>query len=525
MWPCPVPLQRADFCRCERAQLVNDPPMIIRCPFGTHTVSESRTNGANGSSVATTSDIAMLRRRQLCRDRTLWARARAFDHMFRMFRIPARGREGRGRSAVQRRGRAGRSPHRPPQGLGGGPTFERRPKGMTMGGALHGIKVLDLTHARAGPTCTRQLADFGAEVIMVRSPHRGEALTGQQSDDDNLRRGKQSVLIDMRAPGGLDTFLRLVDQADVVVENFRPQVKFRLGIDPESLWERNPRLVYASISGYGQVGPEADRAGVDPVVQAMSGLMSVTGQPGTGPWRAGIAVSDVASGTFLTQGILAALVARERTGVGQWVSTSVLEAMVDFMEFQALRWLNEGEVPAQVGNMHPQIYGSNTYETADGHLAVFLMRDADYLKLFDVCGASHLAEDSRFSTGAARSEHRETLIETMRALFREQPTSYWVSRLVAADIPTQPVQRLDEVFAHPQIQALELTRSISAPGGRTTTVLRHPVTMSATPTDFRPAVSSAGQDTVEVLLAHGFEADEVDRLVAARAVSSANFAD
>ncbi len=232
-------------------------------------------------------------------------------------------------------------------------------------GALDGICVLDLTLARAGPTCTRQLADMGADVIQISSPARGD-LGG--SDVHNLNRNKRSILIDLKSEAGLEVFFRLVDAADVIVENFRARVKERLGIDYPAVSARNPKIIYASISGFGQEGPYRDRPGLDQVAQGMGGLMSVTGQPGSGPWRTGIAVSDTASGTFLTQGVLAALFARERTGHGQWVHTSLLESMINFMDFQATRWLIDDEVPQQAGNDHPTLVPMVTSKPRHGHL-------------------------------------------------------------------------------------------------------------------------------------------------------------
>ena len=235
---------------------------------------------------------------------------------------------------------------------------------------LEGVTVVDLAVARAGPTCVRQLADLGADVVQVAAPRGVAAFASGGSDGQNLHRNKRSVVLDLTLDAGRDVLLRLVEQADVLVENFRPSVKYKLRIDPDTLWALNPRLVYASISGFGQDGPYADYPGVDQIAQGLGGLMSVTGPPGTGPSRAGIAISDTAAGTILTQGVLAALIARERTGRGQWVRTSLLEAMISFMDFQATRWLIDGDVPGQVGNQHPTIVPMGAYPTADGYVNV-----------------------------------------------------------------------------------------------------------------------------------------------------------
>ncbi len=239
-------------------------------------------------------------------------------------------------------------------------------------GPLSGYRVVDLTQARAGPVCTRQLADLGAEVISIGHPGRGD-LGG--TDRWNLTRNKRSVLLDLARPEGRGVFLELCKSCDVLVENFRPAVKHRLRIGPEDVWEVNRRLVYGSISGFGQTGPYAERPGVDQIAQGMSGIMSVTGPPGTGPWRAGIAISDMAAGTLLTQGILAALLERERTGRAQWVHTSVLEAMINFMDFQAVRWPNGEACPEQVGNDHPTVVPMGCFRTGDGYVNLAALSD------------------------------------------------------------------------------------------------------------------------------------------------------
>src|SRR6202163_2363239 len=241
--------------------------------------------------------------------------------------------------------------------------------------ALSRFTVLDLTRVRSGPTCVRQLADWGANVIKIELPPEpggGDPLGGPRegSDFQNLHRNKRSMTLNLKSPAAVAALKRMVKKADVVVENFRPDVKGRLGIDYPKLRKINPKLVYASISGFGQTGPYADRPGVDQIAQGMGGLMSVTGPPGSGPWRTGIAISDTASGTFLTQGVLAALIARQRTGRGQWVHTSLLESMINLMDFQACRWLTDGEVPGQQGNDHPVFFPMGMYRSGDGYINI-----------------------------------------------------------------------------------------------------------------------------------------------------------
>lgn len=383
-------------------------------------------------------------------------------------------------------------------------------------GPLADVRVVDLAIARAGPTCVRQLADMGAAVVQVVDPGRAD-LGG--SDAVNLHRGKRSIVIDLKHPDGLEVFLELVDRADVLVENFRADVKRRLGIGYEALSQRNPRLVYASISGFGQEGPYAARPGLDQIAQGMGGLMSVTGPPGSGPWRAGIAISDTASGTFLTQGVLAALYARERTGRGQWVHTSLLESMINFMDFQATRWLIDGVVPGQSGNDHPTLFPMGTFETRDGCVNIAVLSGWD--RFLTAIESPELARDPRFADFGARLRHREELRTLVGAKLRMRTSAEWIEILSRADIPCGPVLGLDEVFADPQVQALGLTRHVEHEEIGGIDVLRHPVTFSETPAGVRRAPPVAGRHTREVLVEIGCAPGRIDALIASGAVGVA----
>jgi crotonobetainyl-CoA:carnitine CoA-transferase CaiB-like acyl-CoA transferase len=312
-------------------------------------------------------------------------------------------------------------------------------------------------------------------------------------------------------------FLRLVDRADVFVENMRPSVKHRLGIGPDALLARNPRLVYASLSGFGQDGPYAERPGVDQIAQGLSGVMSVTGPPGSGPWRTGIAISDTGAGTFLTQGVLAALFARERTGRGQWVHTSLLESMVNLMDFQACRWLTDGVVPQQEGNDHPTFFPMGTYRSADGHLNIGGLKSIDaFLGAID---ALDLLADERFATADGRRARRHEFNAACEERLARGPTAHWVARLNEAGIPAGPVYAVDETFADPQVQHLALDEVVDAPAGPVH-VLRHPVTLSETPAAVQGGVPAPGEHTRAVLAELGYDEATIDALLASGAAAT-----
>lgn len=361
-----------------------------------------------------------------------------------------------------------------------------------MTGPLDGVRVIDATSARSGPTCSRQLADMGAEVIRVE---RGRRFTGG-SDEWNLNRNKKSVLIDMKDQAGHDALLQLIDGADVFLENWRPQVKHRLGLGPEEMLARNPRLVYGSISGFGQDGPYGNRPGVDQIAQGMGGLMSVTGPPETGPWRVGVAVCDVVAGMLLAQGVVSALFARDRTGRGQWVQTSLLETAISLLDFQATRWLIDGVEPAQEGNNHPTFPAMGTFPTADGQINIGVLLEFDrFVELID---RQDLVGDPRFVTAAARAENRAALNQEVSDALRRRPTQEWID-LLAELMPAGPVYRVSEVFADAQVRHLQVTEAVETSDGRTIEVLRHPVRFSDTPTSVRSGPPKLGQHTDEVL--------------------------
>src|ERR1700728_832906 len=329
--------------------------------------------------------------------------------------------------------------------------------------ALSRFTVLDLTRVRSGPTCVRQLADWGANVIKIESPPGPEEPMGgprEGSDFQNLHRNKRSMTLDLKSPAGLAAFRRMVKKADVVVENFRPNVKKRLGIDYQTLRKINPRIVYASISGFGQDGPYRDRPGFDQIAQGMGGLMSITGEPGRGPMRVGIPVADLTAGIFAAMGILIALLEREESGEGQWVKSSLLGAQIAMLDFQAARWTIGHEVPGQAGNDHPTSMPTGVYVTVDGHFNIGASGDAIYARFCKVIGAPDLATDPRFVTNTDRSKNRRDLGEAINAITRTKPSAEWIAILNAAGVPCGPIYSIDQVFADPHVRPLNITRHV-----------------------------------------------------------------
>ncbi len=345
---------------------------------------------------------------------------------------------------------------------------------------LDDLLVLDLTIARAGPTAVRHLADWGARVLRIEPTDPGVGLLGDPDTSDyiNLHRSKQLIQLDLRDTDDRRRFFRLVEQADVLVENNRPPVKAKLGIDYAACAAINPRLVYGSISGYGQEGPASTKGAVDQIIQGAGGLMSVTGLPDHGPVRTGIAVSDCAAGHQLAIGILIALHERARTGLGQWVRVSLLEAMITFLDFQAVRWTIDGRVPSTEGNHHPTARPMGTYRAADGYLNVAAPSDRLWARLCEALEAPELAADARFATPRDRYRNRDALNETLEARFTTRSRDEWVAVLDAAGIPCGPVLAIDEVFADPQVQHLQMLERVDHPVRGPVDVLRNPITMS-----------------------------------------------
>jgi crotonobetainyl-CoA:carnitine CoA-transferase CaiB-like acyl-CoA transferase len=379
---------------------------------------------------------------------------------------------------------------------------------------LSHLRVLDLTQVRAGPTCTRLLADFGAEVIRVDRP--GEADRVREAFDAvDLHRGKKSILLDLAKPEGLDVFLRLVPGTDVVVENFRPRVKHRLGIDYERLSALNPRLIYASISGFGQSGPYGDRPGYDQIVQGMSGLMSITGTEATGPLRIGIPIGDLLAGYFAGIGILVALVERERSGRGQWLDTSLLAALAGSLSFQAGTFLNTGRVPPPVGNHHPLSSPMGVYRARDGHLNLAVGSEVMWRRFCEAIGRPALADDPRFATNQGRIDRRPALNAIIEEVLADASSTEWVERLNRAGVACGPIYDLGQVFADPQVQQLRLVEDLVHPLHGPMRVLGQPVALHRTPAKVTAPSPLPGQHTREVLSLAGLDPAAVAGLLAA----------
>jgi crotonobetainyl-CoA:carnitine CoA-transferase CaiB-like acyl-CoA transferase len=354
---------------------------------------------------------------------------------------------------------------------------------------LGDLLVLDLTIARAGPTAVRYLADWGARILRIEQRGAGGSIIGDHESSDyiNLHRSKQLIGMNLRDEADKRRFFRLVEHADVIVENNRAPVKAKLGIDYEACAAVNPRIVYGSIAGYGQDGPASDKGAVDQIIQGVGGLMSITGLAGQGPVRAGIAVSDSAAGHQLAIGILLALRERERTGLGQWVKVSLLEAMISFLDFQAVRWTIDGVVPPQEGNHHPTVRPMGMYRAADGYLNIAAPAGRLWARLLDVLDAPTIAEDPRFATVAARFENRAVLDELLDARFATRTRDEWIASLDAVGVPCGPVNAVDEVFADSQVRHLAMLATVDHATRGEVDVLRNPITMSRS----RPVVPTA----------------------------------
>jgi crotonobetainyl-CoA:carnitine CoA-transferase CaiB-like acyl-CoA transferase len=383
--------------------------------------------------------------------------------------------------------------------------------------ALSRLRILDFSRVRAGPTCVRQFADFGADVIKIESPpgvDPNEAMGGPRHGPDmqNLHRNKRAMTLNLKLPESKGVLERLVKTADVVVENYRPDVKFRLGIDYESLSKINPRIILASISGFGQDGPYVKRPGFDQIAQGMSGLMSVTGFPGQGPVRTGAAIADLTGGLYAAIGVMVALLEREHSGKGQWVQSSLLQAGISLLDFQAARYLMEGDVPPQVGNDHPTSMPTSAYKTKDGHINVAASGEGMWAGLCKAIGREDLLASPDFKGGKKRAENRAKLNAILNESLSKKTGDEWIEILNKAGIPCGPIYTIDQVFADPQVKHLGIAATVEHPKLGRKQILANAATLSRTPARVATPTPEIGEHTDEVLKELKYNAAEIAKL-------------
>jgi crotonobetainyl-CoA:carnitine CoA-transferase CaiB-like acyl-CoA transferase len=388
--------------------------------------------------------------------------------------------------------------------------------------ALARYTVLDLTRVRAGPTCVRQLADWGANVIKIELPPEpggGETMGGPRegSDFQNLHRNKRSMTLNLKAPEGVAAFKRMVKKADVVVENFRPDVKRRLGIDYKTLAKINPKLIYASISGFGQDGPYAQRPGFDQIAQGMGGLMSITGLPGQGPVRVGIPIADLTAGIFCSVGILVALLERESSKKGQHVATSLLQAQIFMLDFQGARWLIDREVPKQAGNNHPTSIPTGVFKTADGYINIATTGGRIWERFCTALEAPDFMQRPEYATSQSRSQNRDKLNEEIGQYTVKRTSADWVERFNTIGVPCGPIYSIDQVYGDPQVEHLRMAQSVKK-NGKVMRMACQPVSLSRTPSKLVAPPPDLGQHTNQILKEFGFSAKQIAALRKAGAV-------
>lgn len=382
---------------------------------------------------------------------------------------------------------------------------------------LENVRVLDLTRVRSGPTAVRQLADWGADVIRVEQPESLEpdgslGAARHTADFQNLQRNKRSITLNLKNNEGMQLFRQLADTADVIVENFRPDVKHRLGIDYASLSKTNERLIYASISGFGQTGPYAKRPGFDQVAQGMGGLMSITGVPDEGPMRVGIPIADLCAGHFCAQGVLLALYEREKSGKGQWLHTSLLQAMIAMLDFQAARWTVKNEVPVQAGNNHPTSIPTGVFQTKDGYINIAVAGEATWARFCSSLNKEQWQDHPDFCNAKQRSDNRHQLNELINEITITRSSDDWIKVFEEAGVPSGPIYTIDKTFDDPQVKHLEMTGTVSSPVMGDMDLIAQPVILDRTPSSIKVAPPERGDATNEILLELGVDEKDLARL-------------
>jgi crotonobetainyl-CoA:carnitine CoA-transferase CaiB-like acyl-CoA transferase len=390
---------------------------------------------------------------------------------------------------------------------------------------LSHVKVLDLTAHRAGPTAVRQLADWGAQVIKIEQPPEPGTTTDSMGgnrhgfDFQNLHRNKQAITLNLKSKEGHAIFMKLAKKADVIVENYRSDVKYRLKVDYKSVKKVNPKIVYGSIAGFGQDGPDAARPGVDQIAQGMGGLMSITGEPGRGPMRVGIPICDLTAGLLLAQAITLALYNRERTKKGQWVHTSLIEAQIFMLDFQAARWLMKGEVPKQAGNDHPTSIPTGVFPTSDGYINIAAAGQSMWKRFATALDSSSLLDHPEHETPALRSQHRKALNERIGEVTKTNTSAHWIAALNKAGVPCGPINTIDMTFAEPQVQHLGIARAVKHPKLGDIKVVGNPINLTGSPQPKKlKPTPDLGQHTDTVLKGLGLTPKKIKELRAAGAV-------
>ena len=383
--------------------------------------------------------------------------------------------------------------------------------------ALSHIRVIDLTRVRSGPTAVRQLADWGADVIKVEAPESVEpdgalGASRQTSDFQNLHRNKRSITLNLKQPEAIEILMKLVETSDVVVENFRPDVKERLGVNYESLKSRNPKIILASISGFGQDGPYAKRPGFDQIAQGMGGLMSITGAPGEGPMRVGIPVADLTAGLFCAMGIQTALLEREKSGLGQWVNTSLLQAQIFMLDFQAARWLSENHVAGQAGNNHPTSVPTGVFKTSDGSINLAVAGETIWKRFVEAVDKGEWLEMDEFKNAKERLKNRDYLNKLIEEVTITKTSDEWVEKLEKVGVPCGPINSIDKVFDDPQVKHLGIAQSIDTIPFGQTQLVGQPFNLSRSPSIMKQRPPEKGEHNEDVLLDLGYSSEELDEL-------------